>query len=533
VYDLTGLDSADWLLVVLMAVGVSLVVLAFIKGSGRSIAIRIVPLVSGAAVLGTLAITQTGRLVDTVRARNTSLAGVVIILLVTAGSLALVWTINRRYWSTAVGAGDTRDEPDAVRADRSVGVVGALAVMVAVLVAVGGGWLTERRIESAIESTSTTTSTSTSTTAASLPPPIVASASEPFSFGWSLQAPGFPLGMTHDEARNALWVTLGEGQIVRYDLDADPSVAPQDPPTVVADGLLFPRGIAVVADLLLVSETGEVPCPTPFPSCRGEDVPGAADGYVGETQLLQESAGRVSVFQILADGSLGSRETLIDDLPVANTDHAPNGMAEGVDGSVYLSIGHIDRLFFDLAAYEAIDHPNKNLLGTVIRIDTTTGSFEVVAEGMRNVFAITQDPLGDLWGADNDGQATTSFRREEVLRIRQGAHFGYPVDGTAPPFTIRTDPATYVLDSAVGGSSGIAWVENVEGQQGLLLGAGATVSFLKLEIVDGVYQVFNDLAYRRATTAEGWVVAIEPMLEQAVVFAEYGSNVIRYLTWTG
>jgi hypothetical protein len=136
-----------------------------------------------------------------------------------------------------------------------------------------------------------------------------------------------------------------------------------------------------------------------------------------------------------------------------------------------------------------------------------------------------------VWGVDNDGPAVRGVRREELQRIVDGSHFGYPYDGSAPPFVDRTDAPAYTFGNEIAGSAGIQWIDDVGGRSGLLLGSGGRVSFLFLTEIDGAMRVPADSGPITATDASGWVVAIETVEEHAVAIAEFGPNRIRLLQW--
>jgi len=81
------------------------------------------------------------------------------------------------------------------------------------------------------------------------------------------------------------------------------------------------------------------------------------------------------------------------------------------------------------------------------------------------------------------------------------------------------------------GSGGIQWIDGVEDWDGLLIGSLGKVSFLGFVEMDGVFRVPNAGTYWQATSASGYVVAIESIGPRAVVFAEWGPNRLHLLRW--
>src|SRR4029079_14596538 len=92
------------------------------------------------------------------------------------------------------------------------------------------------------------------------------------------------------------YATVGEGQILRLTVDGNRVSS-----SVLADGLHFPRGLALVGDTLFVVELGPLPCPNPRPRRKGENV-GADSVAEGERQLLANSSGRIFAYPVEGDG---------------------------------------------------------------------------------------------------------------------------------------------------------------------------------------------------------------------------------------
>lgn len=498
-YELTGLDSLDWLVLGLIAAGLGLVVLGLWKHTGllrwSLIGVGVVMAVGGV-------LAQPARVGESLKRAVTSFPAILILGALLGVVGAVVWLLARR--------------PAVFKVTPVV-----IAAMVVLVGATVGAYLYVRD-------------------ARYIPPTppdengAQPSIPEPFERVWTLQLTGHPVGLSYHEPTNSVYVTLGEGSVVRLSLSPDPLAKPSDPVPVITD-LTFPRGVAAIGSHLYVVEVGDLPCETVFPVCNwlniDEDV-AAGSELAPEAVIIEHSRARILDYSMNNDGTLTRIGPLLSDLPVSNTDHAVNGLKGGPDGELYVSIGHFDSLLYSYPDFGALQHPNKDLMGTLLRIDPTDGSYEVVATGLRNVFGITLDPTGVVWGVDNDGGSLRGHRREEVLRIVDGANFGFPFEGSSPPFTVRTDPATYTRNHDVKGSGGTEWIQGVGQDQGLLLGALGGVSFLRLEFIDGVFRVPEQTHPIKIVGSWGWPVAIEKIGTNAALYAEYGPNTISLLTWT-
>ena len=247
------------------------------------------------------------------------------------------------------------------------------------------------------------------------------------------------------------YASLAEGDILRLTVNGD-----EIETEALAEGLAFPRGLALVDDTLFVAELGSLPCEDPIPRCKGEHVgPTTAEG---ERALLAGSSGRILGFPVTADG-LGRPMTLVDGLHFTNTDHGLNDLDVGPDGMLYLSVGNLDQLAWDDGG-DPPSGPETELLGSILRIDPASGAIEVFATGLRNVYGVSFDEEGRLWGVDNDGRSRGVWRAEELLQLQEGLDYGFPDDGTVGPYTRRTGFATWIMPTGAG-SSGLHVEEGV------------------------------------------------------------------------
>ena len=291
----------------------------------------------------------------------------------------------------------------------------------------------------------------------------------------SFTLPGHPMDLEFRSASGG-YMTFGEGWIGRFELP------PEDGPgsvqvARVADGLDYPRGLAIIGDTLFVTELGPLPCKPAFPSCKGGNIEGQSIETT-ERDILRTSRARILAFDIRPDGGLAHRRVIVGDLPVANSDHGVNDIAVGPDGLLYVSIGNLDRLYRTTGLAPDLARPHADLLGTVITVKPDGSDLTVFARGLRNVYGLAFDRSGHLYGVDNDGFTRNGWRREELLEIRRGADFGYPQDGTFAPQPRLREPPLWVVDAV--GSGGIAWLDDVRGAGRLITGACSSVDSIRL-----------------------------------------------------
>lgn len=321
---------------------------------------------------------------------------------------------------------------------------------------------------------------------------------------------GGPTGLVITEDHASAYVTLGDGRIVRMELDQDG--LPGTNVEVVAEGLSFPRGPAIVDGELFVADLGTLACPDPFPQCW---TPEPAE----ELDRINASSASVLAFEIQTDGSLGEPREVLTDLPVVNTEHAPNSITLGPDGYLYMPIAGPDRLPLDLALAEDITHPNADLLGTIVRFLPAGGDVEVIASGIRNIYSLTFDPDGHLYGVDNDGQTGRGWRHEQLIEVVDGADYGYPAHGTFDGTS--TQEPLWILDTI--GSTGTDW-SAVDGATGVLVGSASRLDLVRLDFDgDGPYVADERSAVTMLQGLNGFVTGIE-----AVGDGRYLMSVLRF-----
>ncbi len=73
-----------------------------------------------------------------------------------------------------------------------------------------------------------------------------------------------------------------------------------------------------------------------------------------------------------------------------------------------------------LNKWKTIDDPDSHL-GTLVRIELTSGGADILASGLRNPQGFTRDADGTLWAAEHGPQGG-----DELNILRAGAHYGWP-----------------------------------------------------------------------------------------------------------
>ncbi len=259
----------------------------------------------------------------------------------------------------------------------------------------------------------------------------------------TFRLPGAPTALAFRGERDG-YLALGEGQVLHFNL-ARSGNGKLDY-TVVAEDIWYPHGMAVLGDTLYVTHQGPLECRDvsqqgAFEGIRCFRLPGLSRRE-SQIIILTETRGGVLAFDIQPDGSLTNRREVLSDLPVSIGDYGVNAVVPGPDGRLYVSIGNLAQLALEPDMEEvlaSIDRPHKDLLGTIISFRPDGSDLQVFARGIRNIYDLTFDSRGRLYGVDNDGPTQRSSRMEEVLQLKPGAYYGYPYEGTFEPDSQRTD----------------------------------------------------------------------------------------------
>jgi glucose/arabinose dehydrogenase len=149
-------------------------------------------------------------------------------------------------------------------------------------------------------------------------------------------------------------------------------------------------------------------------------------------------------YRISADGTLGTYETLIDDLPDGGQ-HPNRTIDFGPDGMLYISVG---TLCNDCKE-------NDREVASMLQNDPKTWKRSLYATGLRNTIGFDWHPqTGDLWGIDNGGDGKgNKWPPEEVNRIVKGGVYGYPFAyGKRKVDQSREDPAGDTKEESVKGT---------------------------------------------------------------------------------
>ena len=328
--------------------------------------------------------------------------------------------------------------------------------------------------------------------------------------------PGSPMELVFSGESEG-YVTLGQGKILHFELPTEPAGDLQT--RVVTNDLENPRGLAILDGVLFVVDQGEFPCPEI--RCKGGDLP-ELDYFEAEAKILEESNGSIFAFDVLPNGNLGQKRTILTGLPAANFHHGANGKEVGPDGMLYVSIGGLDGLYDKQEILDDIEGPDLELVGTIIRFQPDGGRFEIFAQGLRNVYGLAFDRQGLLYGVDNDGITRGGWRREEVLQIKQGANYGYPYEGTFGVHEIRDDNPIWVTDGI--GSAGIEWAENVGLGSGLVIGSCNGIRYLAMtDDENGRFLEAREDSTVLATIS-GCVTIIEPGPVQNMMVGVFDTN---------
>ncbi len=196
--------------------------------------------------------------------------------------------------------------------------------------------------------------------------------------------------------------------------------------SVVASGLKNARLIAVSEDgnvyisrreegdvLLLRDPFGNDNSP-PVPVIHRPQMHGLA---IHDGKLYMATAKELYVADITADGTLGTAELLVDDLPDGGQ-HPNRSMTFGPDGMIYLSIG---------STCNACNETNPEH-AAILRVSPDGKQRTIFASGLRNTIGFAFHPgTGQLWGMDQGSDHLGNNQQPEELNlIERGKRYGWP-----------------------------------------------------------------------------------------------------------
>lgn len=158
----------------------------------------------------------------------------------------------------------------------------------------------------------------------------------------------------------------------------------------------------------------------------GEDLAGVHGMATDGSRLFMVTDRELYVASIDGDGNVGEPEMVFDDLPDGG--QHPNRTMRYRGGTLYLSLG---------STCNACPEPNEEA-ATMVTVNPQTWEREIFAEGLRNTIGFDWHPVtGEFWGMDHATDwRGDNFPREELNRLLQGRHYGWPFCGEKQ----RVDP---------------------------------------------------------------------------------------------
>ncbi|PSR54549.1 oxidoreductase [Adhaeribacter arboris] len=135
------------------------------------------------------------------------------------------------------------------------------------------------------------------------------------------------------------------------------------------------------------------------------------------TQMYLVAVRELYRADINANGTLGSPELLMDDLPDGGQ-HPNRTIAFGPDDKLYITVG---------STCNSCPEPNKEN-ATILQANPDGSGRKIFAKGLRNTIGFGWHPqTGVLWGMDHGiDWLGDNDQKEEVNQIKQGADYGWP-----------------------------------------------------------------------------------------------------------
>ncbi len=190
---------------------------------------------------------------------------------------------------------------------------------------------------------------------------------------------------------------------------------------VYARGLVQPTAMAYGPDgrLYVAQNDGRIVrvrprTERPRTFAAGFDVPlGVA--WRGRT-LYVSAQGALDALRLTRSGAAGRRRTIVSGLPYEL--HQQDNVVLGRDGRLYLGSG---------STCDACDEADPRS-AAILSVRPDGSDLRVVARGLRNPFGLAVEPeTGRLWASVNARDDLGEWNpAESVVRIRRGAHYGWP-----------------------------------------------------------------------------------------------------------
>ncbi len=155
----------------------------------------------------------------------------------------------------------------------------------------------------------------------------------------------------------------------------------------------------------------------PEPRVVASDLDGLHGIAIRDGRIFLATVHEIFVADLNEDGTIGERETIVDDLPNGGQ-HGRRTLAFAPDGALHVNVGSSCD-----ACMESTEEKAANL-----RLNVEDGTRTVFAHGLRNMLGFDWHPeTGEMWGVDHGvDHLGDELPGEELNGIEEGAHYGWP-----------------------------------------------------------------------------------------------------------